>query len=241
MKSTLVTIAGISAISYLIPDSLTELSTLINKDDKEKGDSVVLNAANQYFLQQNLINVRNKIADALAKKFETSPKLFVGKVEVVSTLDKEGVINGYASLDGKKKFKADETVTKESSKEFIDRIVKEKEMPEDKIKALVQKVASDNPFSASQKRVRGSVASKPVGGKWTKLAEKIIKAGNGEKAATRLSKALNQTVDISGPDAVKRLALALSDEAKRALAALSAEQGQDAGTDESALVVDGTK
>lgn len=240
MKTALVIVAGISGINYGLPASLSELATIIDPTNKERAEAIILNSATEYFKQQNLINVRNKIAEELGKKFKTQPKLSIGKVEVTAVIENEK-ITGYVSLDGKKKFKADETVTKESAKEFIDRMVSEQSLTEDAIRKIVQKVADANPFSASQKRVRGSVASKPVGKKWTSLAEKIIKAGNGEAAALKLSKELGEAVDVSGADAVKRLALALSEKARKAREAEEAEAEGMAGTAENPLVLDGTK
>jgi len=241
MKSIAVTVAAFAAINYAVPASLTELSLLVNKDDKEKADAQILNAANQYYLQQNLIRVRNEIAKELAKKYEVAPKLYIGKVEVTATLDKDGVINGYVSAtDSKKKFKADSKPTKEKALEFIKRVVKEKEISEADAKSIVQEIANANPFSAEQKRVRGSVTSKPVGKKWVKLATNIIAAGNGPAAAAKLAADSGQApVDTTAADGAKRLALALSDQAKRALAVITATQGEFAGTDEQTLVVGG--
>jgi hypothetical protein len=240
MKSVNVTIAGIAAISYLVPSSFDELKALISTD-AEKAESVALNAANQYFLQTNLLNVRSKIAEALEKTYGIKPKLVIGKVEVNATTDADGKVSGYVSLDGKKKFKATDKAKSQSDVDFIERVVKEKEISESEIREIVQAIANANPFTAEQKRVRGSVTSKPVGKKWLTLAEKIIANGNGEKAADKIAKAIGRRPDVTGSDGAKRLALALSEEARLALAAIEASSSEYAGTEETPLVVDGTK
>lgn len=238
MKNTLVTIAGIKAVPYAVPSNLSELASMISTDT-EKGNAVVLNAAIQYFLQQNLIKVRDKIASILSEKFETPIKLIIGKTEVVSTLDNEGKINGYKAIEGKKLFKASETPKVESAKEFIDRVISEKALDEETVRTIVKTACDEIPFNAEQKRVRGSVASKPVGKKWTILAEKIINAGNGETAASKLSDELGEIVSLEGDDGVKRLALALSEKSRRAKEAAEKEADEYAGTEETPLVVSG--
>ncbi len=241
MKSTLVTIATIASINYPIPATLDELCALVSTD-KEKAEAQILNAANQYYLQQNRVRVTNKVAEKLTKQFEIHQKLYVGKVEVQTITETDGTVTGYKAVEGKKTFKADEKVTKETAKDFIARVVTEKALTPEAIHAIVQKVATANGFSAEQKRVRGSVASKPVGTKWTKLAQKIVDAGNAVAAATKLSAELGVVVDVTGSDAVKRLALALSDKARKARDAEEAEAATyAAGTEETPLVVDGTK
>jgi hypothetical protein len=240
MKIALVTIAGISAISYEVPSSLEELKNILTPDQK-KAEEIACNAAVQYYLQTNLINVRNKIAEYLSKKFEINLKSFVGNVEVICTVDNDGKINGYKAVEGKKTFKATEKVKQESAKDFIDRVISEKALTQDEVKKIVQKIANANPFKAEQKRVRGSVASKPVGKKWLTLAEKIIANGNGDKAAERVKLAIGRKPDITGDDGVKRLAIGLAEEARLALAKLEAESDTMAGTEETPLVVAGTK
>jgi hypothetical protein len=238
MKNITVTIAGIKGIEYAVPSTLTELSSMIS-EDRDKGDAVALNAATQYFLQQNLIRIRDKIADKLASKFQMALKLFIGKTEVVATVDGDGEVNGYKAVEGKKTFKANETPKSESAKEFIDRVIAEKQIDEKTIRKIVESACSDIPFTAEQKRVRGSVQSKPVGKKWLALAEKIIAAGNGESAASKLSAELGQTLAVTGEDGVKRLALALAEKSRRAMLAVTSEAEEQAGTEESPLVVAG--
>lgn len=253
MKSALVTIAGLSAVAFLQPESLTELASLAcpvatdaTDEDKaaatEKGLGRVFHAANQQFLQANLGTVRGKFVEKVAAKYGLKPSLTIGKVEVEAVLDDKGRIASYKSADGKKTFKKDSKTTAETDTAFLERVCTEKGITLEDLRPLCQEAANETTYDATQKRgAKGSVASKPVGKKWLALAEKIVKAGNQVATATRLAKEIGEAVDVTGEDKVNRLALAMAKAEQIRRTKSEAEFAKLGGVEEAPTVVDATK
>lgn len=245
MKSITVSLFGILGINYAIPATIDELARNAvpvpegaSEEDSAallaKGHERVLHSANEHLKQKSLAKVRATAIELIGEKYDIKPKITVGKKEVAPVLyekgekdtdgkviDKEGVIKEYVSVDGKNtKYKKDvKNLSHEGDSEFFKRFKEEKGLTDEspEILELLQAAADKTPFSAKLQRVRGSVASKPIGKGHIKLAQGIVDAGNHVGAAERIGKEIGKTIDVSDPSTrVMNLALAMQTKAKQA-------------------------
>jgi hypothetical protein len=201
---------GVGGIKYQQPADVATYDLLA------KRENACRDAANkQQLFHGSYGDIRAAVTGKLVAAGHGTPKLFIGKVEVVEVKDAEDKVTGYENVSGAhKSFKADADVKVEPDKAFFDRVCAEKGVDATYFKDLIQDAANENPFDPSRKE-RASGPRK-IAKTYLETAAAIIEAGAHEGVASSLEELLERTIDVSDPETrLQVLAAAISDNEAR--------------------------
>lgn len=210
MTDIKIRINGVPNIAYKQPATVEAYDTLAKTPGRCLAD-----ACQKHLFHSSYSDIRAGITKALIAGGHGSPKLTIGKVEVVETFDGEGAdakSTGYESIDGKKKFKSDADVKVEPDKAFFDRVCAEKGVEAGSFTELIQTVANENPFDPSRKT--RSAGPRKVAKAYIEAAEGLFEAGDEavQNAVGQLSELLDRPIDVSDAETrVMELATAIAD------------------------------